>query len=72
MEYAYDDYCIATMAKKMGKKEIADEFYKRAQNYRNVYNPATSFNDLHSRKQTRIAGNRKPHGLGIFGIVKSL
>ena len=31
------------MAKKMGKKEIADEFYKRAQNYRNVYNPATSF-----------------------------
>ena len=27
----------------MGKKEIADEFYKRAQNYRNVYNPATSF-----------------------------
>ena len=43
LEYAYDDYCIATMAKKMGKKEIADEFYKRAQNYRNVYNPATSF-----------------------------
>ena len=31
------------MAEKMGKKEIADEFYKRAQNYRNVYNPATSF-----------------------------
>ena len=27
----------------MGKKDIADEFYKRAQNYRNVYNPATSF-----------------------------
>ena len=43
LEYAYDDYCIATMAEKMGKKEIADEFYKRAQNYRNVYNPATSF-----------------------------
>lgn len=43
LEYAYDDYCIATMAEKMGKKDIADEFYKRAQNYRNVYNPATSF-----------------------------
>ena len=43
LEYAYDDYCIAMMAEKMGKTEIADEFYKRAQNYRNVYNPATSF-----------------------------
>ena len=27
----------------MGKKEIADEFFKRSQNYHNVYNPATSF-----------------------------
>lgn len=43
MEYAYDDYCIALMAEKMGKKELADEFYKRSGNYRNVYNPATSF-----------------------------
>ena len=43
LEYAFDDYCIAEMANKMGKKEIADEFYKRSQNYKNVYNPATSF-----------------------------
>lgn len=43
LEYAFDDYCIAEMAAKMGKKEIADEFYKRSQNYKNVYNPATSF-----------------------------
>lgn len=43
LEYAYDDYCIARMAKKMGKNELADEFYKRSQNYRNVYNPTTSF-----------------------------
>lgn len=43
LEYAFDDYCIAEMANKMGKKEIADEFYKRSQNYKNVYNPSTSF-----------------------------
>ena len=43
MEYAYDDYCIAVMAQKLGKKEIADEFFKRSQNYKNLYNPATSF-----------------------------
>ena len=41
-EYNFDDYCIAEMAKKMGKQDIADEFYKRSQNYKNVYNPATS------------------------------
>lgn len=38
LEYAYDDFCIAEMAAKMGKKDIADEFYKRSQNYRNTYN----------------------------------
>lgn len=43
LEYAFDDFCIAEMAKKMGKQEIADEFYQRSQNYKNVYNPATSF-----------------------------
>lgn len=43
MEYAYDDYCIARMAEAMGEKEIADEFYRRSQNYRNVFNPETSF-----------------------------
>lgn len=43
LEYAYDDYCIARMAEKMGKAEIAKEFYARSQNYRNVYNPVTSF-----------------------------
>ena len=43
LEYAFDDYCIAEMAKKMGKTALADEFYKRSQNYRNVYNPATGF-----------------------------
>lgn len=43
LEYAYDDYCIAKMAEKMGEKEIADTFYARSMNYKNVYNPATSF-----------------------------
>ena len=43
LEYAYDDYCIARMAEKMGKADIAKEFYKRSENYRNVFNPATTF-----------------------------
>ena len=43
LEYAYDDHCIARMAEKMGRTDIAGEFYRRAQNYRNVYNPETGF-----------------------------
>ena len=43
LEYAFDDYCIAVMADKMGRKEIADEFYKRSENFRNVFDPATGF-----------------------------
>ena len=43
LEYAYDDYCIARMAEKLGERQIAAEFYKRSQNYKNVYNPQTSF-----------------------------
>lgn len=43
LEYAFDDYCIAVIADKMGKKQIAKEFYRRALNYRNVYNKNTTF-----------------------------
>lgn len=43
LEYAYDDYCIARMAEKLGEKQIADEFDKRSLNYKNVYNSQTTF-----------------------------
>lgn len=43
LEYAFDDYCIAKMADKMGKRRIADEYYKRSENYKNMYNPMISF-----------------------------
>ncbi len=43
LEYAYDDWCIARMAEDMGKTEIAEEFYARAQNYKNIFNPENQF-----------------------------
>jgi predicted alpha-1,2-mannosidase len=43
LEYAYDDWCIAQMAKKLGNTAIYNEFNKRAQNYKNVYDPKTGF-----------------------------
>ena len=43
LEYAYDDYCIARMAQAIGHDSIATVFYKRAENWRNQYNLATTF-----------------------------
>ncbi|MFC7357886.1 GH92 family glycosyl hydrolase [Jejudonia soesokkakensis] len=43
LEYAYDDWTIAMMAKRMGKEHEYALFSERAQNYKNVYNPKTGF-----------------------------
>ena len=54
LEYAYDDYCIARMAEKLGEKQIADEFYKRSRNYKNVYNSQTTFMQPRNNKGSFI------------------
>jgi len=41
LEHGLDDYCIALMAEKMGKKEIANAYYKRANYYKNLYDSTT-------------------------------
>ncbi|MDG1713919.1 GH92 family glycosyl hydrolase [Lacinutrix sp.] len=43
LEYAYDDWTIAEMAKAMNKKEIYKDYTQRAQNYKNVFDPETQF-----------------------------
>ncbi|HTI97303.1 MAG TPA: GH92 family glycosyl hydrolase [Dongiaceae bacterium] len=40
LEYAYDDYCIAQMAKKLGKTEDYHYFLKRATSYTNLFDPS--------------------------------
>ncbi len=43
LEFAYDDWCIATMAKAMGRADIAAEYFKRAKYYTNYFDPKTGF-----------------------------
>lgn len=43
LEYAYDDWCIAQMALINGEKELYQKYIKRAQNYKNLFNPETGF-----------------------------
>lgn len=43
LECAFDDWCAGTFARHLGKKDAADFYFKRARNYRNVFDPATGF-----------------------------
>lgn len=43
LEYAYNDWCIALMAKEMGKNNIYTEYIQRAQYYKNIFDPSVGF-----------------------------
>lgn len=43
LEYAYDDWTIAIMAKELGENEDYQKYIQRAQYYKNVYDPKTKF-----------------------------
>lgn len=43
LEFAYNDWCIAQMAKALGRTEIYEEFYARSKNFRNLFDPETGF-----------------------------
>ena len=43
LEYAYDDWAIAQMAKKLNRMDIYKEFIKRSENYKNVFDPSVGF-----------------------------
>ncbi|HEU4837353.1 MAG TPA: GH92 family glycosyl hydrolase [Pyrinomonadaceae bacterium] len=43
LEYAYDDWCIAQVARMLGKKEDYERYSARAQSYKNVFDRATGF-----------------------------
>jgi predicted alpha-1,2-mannosidase len=43
LEYAYDDFCIAEMAKSMKVDSTAKEFEKSSFNFINVFDPSTKF-----------------------------
>jgi predicted alpha-1,2-mannosidase len=43
LEYAYDDWCVAQMAKSLGKTDDYKYFMQRSQNYRNVFDHSTGY-----------------------------
>lgn len=45
LEYAYDDFCVAQMAKALGHDEDYQQLMKRSESWRNVINPHTGYAD---------------------------
>lgn len=43
LEFAYDDWAIATLARDLGRAETAQEYFKRAGYYRQYFDPQTGF-----------------------------
>lgn len=43
LEYAYDDWCIAQLAKKLNRKDVYDQFTKRSGNWKNVFDKSIGF-----------------------------
>jgi predicted alpha-1,2-mannosidase len=43
LEYAYDDWCIAQLAQKLGRTDVYNDFIKRSANWRNVYDASIGF-----------------------------
>ena len=43
LEYAFDDFALAQLARKLGRTADADTLLRRSQNYRNVIDPALGY-----------------------------
>jgi predicted alpha-1,2-mannosidase len=86
LEYAYDDWAIAQLAKKAGNDEVFRQFSSRAENYLNVFNPAsgfmqpklsdgswkTPFDPLNTHGQGFIEGNAWNYSLYIPHDIKEM
>ena len=63
LEYAFDDFAVAQLAKALGKDKDYKELMRRSENWRNVINPKTGYCDgRHAPKQI----SRKKTDGGLF------
>ena len=46
VEYAYNDYCIAQVAKGLGRQDIYDEYMQRSRNWRNLWRADYEWDDV--------------------------
>ena len=57
LEDAFEDFCVAQVAKGLGKTNEYEFFIMRSRNYRNVFNPATGFMQARLANGSFFGGN---------------
>jgi predicted alpha-1,2-mannosidase len=55
LEYAYDDFCVAQVARALGRLDDYERFVKQSKSYRNLYDPSTGFMRGRNRDGTWLA-----------------
>lgn len=79
LEFAYNDWCIAQLAKKAGNNGVYERYINRSRNYRNVYDKESGFmrprlkngewredfNPMDTHGQGFIEGNAYNYGLYV-------
>lgn len=63
VEYCYNMYCVAQIAKKQGKMDIYNEYIKKAQYYKNLFNPQNTF--IQPKENGRFLKNFDPKQIDI-------
>ncbi len=86
LEFAYDDWCIAQIANKVGNKEVYSNYLERSKNYQNIYDPEIGymrpklengewrkeFNPIDTHGQGFIEGNAWNYGLYVPHEVENM
>lgn len=63
VEYAYNMYCIAEVAKRMNKIDIYNKYIEKAQYYKNLFNPNNTF--IQPKENGRFIPNFDPKQIDI-------
>lgn len=63
VEFAYNMYCIALVAKEMGRMDIYNKYIEKAQYYKNLFNPKNTF--IQPRENGRFLPNFDPKQIDI-------
>ena len=63
LEYAFDDFAVAQMAKALGRNQDYTELMRRSENWRHVINPKTGYCD--GRHAPKLLSRKKTDG-GLF------
>ena len=67
LEYAYTDWALATMAKSLNKTAIADEYFKKSKNYKNIWNDEVNWFRAKDSSETWLNWEGKTkHGQGCI------